>query len=162
MSNEGQPSVALGTSGEPVRRLQRALRRVPRPEVVVDGRFGPATQAAVRAVQEDAGLAADGIVGPATWAALPDGTAMPRLQAGESGTAVRDLQRVLTDEAPGRWELTPQGVDARFGPRTRASVEAFQTWGGVTADGIVADRTWTVPLPDGRDLEVHVGLRPGG
>jgi peptidoglycan hydrolase-like protein with peptidoglycan-binding domain len=161
MANEGQPTVGLGTSGEPVRRLQRALRRVPRADVVVDGRFGPGTQAAVRAVQEDAGLAPDGIAGPATWAALPDGTAMPRLQTGASGTDVTDLQRVLTDEAPERWEVTPQGVDGRFGPRTRASVEAFQTWGRVNADGIVADRTWTVALADGRDLELHVGLRPG-
>ncbi len=39
-------------------------------QAAVDGDFGPATLAAVRAVQEAAGIAVDGTVGPATYAAL--------------------------------------------------------------------------------------------
>ena len=67
------PVLAQGTgmSGKPsaaVRQVQRVLRSrgysLGRPGV--DGRFGPLTAAAVRLLQSDRGLVADGIVGPQT------------------------------------------------------------------------------------------------
>jgi DNA invertase Pin-like site-specific DNA recombinase len=56
-----KPSVA-------VRRVQRVLRSrgYSLGQPGVDGRFGPLTAAAVRRLQADSGLAADGIVGPKT------------------------------------------------------------------------------------------------
>ena len=39
----------------------------------IDGDYGTATQAAVRAFQKDRGLVDDGICGPKTWAALEKG-----------------------------------------------------------------------------------------
>lgn len=162
MTNEGLAVIRPGDRGDEVRHLQRALRRVPDPSVAIDGIFGPLTEAAVRRRQLSAGLTADGVVGPRTWAALPDGAPMPRLSAGSSGDAVRRLQQVLVDGAQGHWTVTPQEVDGMFGPRTRASVEAFQRFVGIGVDGIVGDRTWSAPLPGGDDLEVAVGLDLAG
>jgi peptidoglycan hydrolase-like protein with peptidoglycan-binding domain len=53
-----------------VRRLQRSLRLVGAQPGPIDGRFGPITQAAVIRFQSRNGLAADGIAGTLTLAAL--------------------------------------------------------------------------------------------
>jgi peptidoglycan hydrolase-like protein with peptidoglycan-binding domain len=157
--NSGEPTIAPGAVGKSVRRLQRALRRTPNLGLSVNGTFDSQTETAVKQFQESAGLVADGIVGPSTWNALPDGGPMPTLEEGASGDVVRSLQTVLTNGASGQWNTTPQGVDGNFGPHTKASVEAFQSWGGVTVDGIVGDQTWSVSLHAASStLESAVGL----
>jgi peptidoglycan hydrolase-like protein with peptidoglycan-binding domain len=84
---------------------------------------------------------------------------MPLLREGSSGDVVRELQRVLTNGAS-EWGASPQGIDGQFGPLTKASVKAFQTWGGVASDGIVGDQTWSVSLhAASATLETAVGLR---
>lgn len=159
MPNPGQPTISLGATGDAVRRLQRALRRTPMWGFVVDGVFGPATETAVKEFQQGS-LVADGVVGPLTWAALPSGAPMPRLQEGSSGEVVKRLQQVLTTGAPGVWNTLPGAIDGSFGAATKASVQAFQTWGGVTSDGIVGDQTWGVQLgAAGATLESEVGLQ---
>jgi hypothetical protein len=70
----GQPvllpnAVRIGTRGDHVVELQRALVRAGF-KLVVDGVFGRGTQIGVEQFQEARGLLPDGIVGPATWAAL--------------------------------------------------------------------------------------------
>lgn len=142
-----------------MRRLQRALRRTPDPGVTVNGTFDSQTETAVKEFQQGAGLTVDGTVGPLTWNALPDGGPMPTLQQGSSGAVVSSLQTLLTNGAAGQWNTTPQGIDGDFGPHTKASVEAFQTWGGVTVDGVVGDQTWSVSLhAASATLESAVGL----
>ena len=160
MPNPGQPTIAPGATGDVVRRLQRALRRIPNPGVPVTGVFGPKTETAVNEFQQGAGLVVDGVVGALTWAALPDGGPMPTLRDGSAGDIVRSLQQVLTNGASGQWNTTPGAVDGSFGPHTKASVKAFQTWGGVVSDGVVGDQTWGVPLhAAGATLETAVGLQ---
>lgn len=160
MANPGQPTISLGATGDVVRRAQRGLHRTPDLSVVVDGVFGPQTEAEVKSFQQSVGITVDGVVGPRTWAALPDGGPMPVLQVGSTGDVVRSLQNVLTNGAPGQWNITPQGVDGDFGPNTKASVEAFQKWGEVPVDGIVGDQTWDVSLhAASADLESTVGLQ---
>lgn len=159
MPNPGQPTISLGATGDAVRRLERALRRTPDLGISVDGVFSPALEATVKDFQTGAGLTPDGIVGPLTWNALPDGRPMPVLREGSTGAAVQSLQTVLTNGAAGQWNVIPQGIDGSFGPNTKASVEAFQSWGGVTADGVVGDQTWAVSLhAASRTLETAVGL----
>jgi peptidoglycan hydrolase-like protein with peptidoglycan-binding domain len=160
MANPGQPTISLGASGEVVKRLERALRRTPNEGLAVDGVFGAQLENAVKEFQQGAGLTVDGIVGPATWAALPDGGPMPILQQGSTGQVVTSLQTLLTNGAAGQWITTPQGIDGDFGPHTKAAVVAFQAWGGVTQDGIVGDQTWAVSLhAASATLETAVGLQ---
>lgn len=158
-ANPGQPTISSGATGEVVRRLQRALRRTPNLGITVNGIFEAQLETTVKEFQQGAGLTSDWIVGPLTWNALPDGGPMPTLQQGSSGGVVRSLQTLLTNGAPGQWNTTPQGMDGNFGPHTEASVKAFQTWGGVTADGVVGDQTWSVSLhAASATLETAVGL----
>ena len=61
-----------GASGRAVRELQYYLYLMHTynpslPSVNIDGNFGAATEAAVRAFQRSAGLTSDGVVGRATW-----------------------------------------------------------------------------------------------
>ncbi|MEL7060992.1 MAG: peptidoglycan-binding protein [Acidobacteriota bacterium] len=59
-----------GSTGEAVRVLQRRLEDRNFPPGLIDGDFGPATEAAVRAFQASEGLLVDGVVGRFTLAAL--------------------------------------------------------------------------------------------
>jgi len=156
MPNPNQPTISLGATGDAVRRLQRALRRTPNLGLVVDGVFGAAVDAAVKEFQQGAALAG----GPLTWAALPSGAPMPTLRAGAPGAVVRSLQQILSNGASGQWNSSPGAIDGNFGPNTKASVQAFQTWGGVAADGVVGDQTWAVSLhAASATLETAVGLQ---
>jgi Putative peptidoglycan binding domain len=66
------PTVTLkpGDTGEQVKTLQMALASLGFSPGTPDGDYGPATQVAVEKFQVAKGLAEDGIVGPATLAAL--------------------------------------------------------------------------------------------
>jgi D-alanyl-D-alanine carboxypeptidase (penicillin-binding protein 5/6) len=62
----------LGATGQLVQAVQRTLnaRLDPSPNLSIDGDFGPATEAAVKALQESKSLKATGEVGPETFKAL--------------------------------------------------------------------------------------------
>ena len=64
------PVLRRGSRGPDVTRLQQALVNLGFDPGPVDGIFGRKTDAAVRAYQRSRGLAADGVVGPLTWASL--------------------------------------------------------------------------------------------
>lgn len=70
LAARAQPTLREGSSGPAVIDLQQRLQKAGFSPGSIDGSFGPATKAAVIAFQRAKRLTADGIVGPATWAAL--------------------------------------------------------------------------------------------
>ncbi|QLJ02758.1 peptidoglycan-binding protein [Streptomyces sp. NEAU-sy36] len=67
---DAEPTLSYGSTGTAVKQAQCQLNSVLDRLVTVDGSFGPGTKSATIAFQQCAGLAADGIIGPNTWAAL--------------------------------------------------------------------------------------------
>ena len=91
-------SLSYGSRGEDVKKVQQKLKNWGYYKGEVDGVFGSATLAAVKYFQKQNGLAADGIVGPKTAAAL--GITL----GGSAQTATGDvwlLARVIYGEARG-------------------------------------------------------------
>lgn len=90
-----RPLLALGAEdsedvpGNDVREMQARLRELGYYAAVVDGVFGPLTDAAARAFQADhfGAAEADGLVGPKTWAKLW-GEVQPQLGGGPAGPAI--------------------------------------------------------------------------
>jgi peptidoglycan hydrolase-like protein with peptidoglycan-binding domain len=114
------PVVREGDRNDTVKHLQGLLN------ITADGVFGSGTKRAVVAVQQRAGLPADGIVGPDTWSRLHT-----VVKQGVSGPAVQEVQRQV-------------GVadDGAFGPGTHAAVVSYQRGAGLAADGIVGPGTY--------------------
>jgi len=131
-------------------------------EVALDGVFGPALQAQVINFQRYYNLTADGVVGPATWEKLyrlylsvRDGVDVPPqtppqsaqfpgtlFRLGSSGADVSRIQTWLNGVSQGFPAVPAVSVDGRFGPATQASVIAFQSNFGLSADGVVGPLTW--------------------
>jgi peptidoglycan hydrolase-like protein with peptidoglycan-binding domain/anti-sigma regulatory factor (Ser/Thr protein kinase) len=148
-SGYGQPA-----SADDVRALQRRLRQLGFAPGPIDGLFGPLTEGAVQRFQGAAGLAPDGVVGPATRKALRRSTpSAPTLALGagmasrNGSRAVGHLQREL--RAMG---FAPGPSDGRFGVRTEAAVRRFQASVRLAVDGVVG------PLTNGELAR----LTPGG
>jgi peptidoglycan hydrolase-like protein with peptidoglycan-binding domain len=135
------PLVRQGDQHHPVETLQYLLRARGH-SLTVDGIFGPKTDAAVRAFQQQEGLAVDGIVGPVTWPAL-----VITVRQGSQGDAVRGVQQEFQFRNLSGDPSKGLQVDGIFGPRTDAAVRGFQQAlhqeiPSVTVDGIVGPVTW--------------------
>lgn len=127
------PTVSQGAAGERVFNIQYLLNQRIGAGLALDGKFGPATKAAVQKFQAKSGLSADGQVGPLTWAKL-----IVQVQNGSRGSAVMGVQHSLRFA----FGFTSLAVDGQFGPATTAAVRSFQTKFKIGVDGIVGPVTW--------------------
>jgi peptidoglycan hydrolase-like protein with peptidoglycan-binding domain len=73
LAKGSHPLVKVGSTGDPVRRLERALTAALRKRVKVDGAFSQQTEKAVRTYQKKAGLPVTGVATADVWARLLSG-----------------------------------------------------------------------------------------
>jgi peptidoglycan hydrolase-like protein with peptidoglycan-binding domain len=125
-------TLKAGSTGAAVKLLQRSLGGL-----LVDGSFGSATTAAVKAFQTSHRLSATGVVDAKTWAAvelfvhplLPYWNTV--LKRGSTGAAVTALQKALRMNA-----------DGTFGTTTETAVKALQKAAALAQTGVVGTVTW--------------------
>jgi len=109
----------------------------------INGEYGAATIRAVKKLQTDLGVTADGRFGSETAKAFNEAVASGQLQPANAqstqtptGPAVAELQRVMI-----RLGYYSGPIDGVYGSATTAGVEAMQKALGVTADGIYGAET---------------------
>ena len=178
----GGTVLRTGSTGSAVEQLQFWLNTLAQyessiPSLTVDGVYGTGTANAVRAFQRKYGLTVDGVVGRATWTEVYDqfrsiqsdngtpnaypGTA---LREGASGQNVRLVQFWLKIARTVYPSLSNVTVDGRFGSATAAAVRRFQTYFGLTSDGVVGRTTWNKMYEVYNDIAnklLSSSLRPG-
>jgi N-acetylmuramoyl-L-alanine amidase len=148
-----------GDTGPAVAEIQAALVALGRlPAVPDEPVFDDASDAAVRAFQQDRGLAADGLVGPETYAALQ----AARLRLGDRLLSRQSKMFVGDDVTALQERLTELGFDAGradgvFGAHTEAALKGFQQEYGLRPDGVCGPATLRALRQLGR---LVVGGRP--
>ena len=110
----------------------------------LDAPFDGDVEHAVRAFQQQRGLIADGVVGPATWQCLDDarwrlGDRVLRYGARhmQTGDDVATLQRRLHEMG-----FDPGRIDGMFGPETERALREFQHNVGIPSDGLCGPVTF--------------------
>lgn len=135
-----------------VKYLQTQLNLFYHSYISVDGYFGDITTEYVKKFQTDCCLKADGIVGSQTWsyldAIVPYSNKMhSTLSQSKSNNPdeVKYLQARLNQaKRQGKSGTTTIAVNGNFDNNTTTRVKQFQSYFGLTADGIVGNKTWSV------------------
>ena len=178
----GGTALRTGSTGSAVEQVQFWLNTLAQyesaiPSLAVDGRYGVATASAVRAFQRRYGLTVDGVVGRETWNAIynefrsiqsdngtPNAYPGTALREGASGQNVRLVQFWLKIAHTVYSRLNDLTVDGTFGAATTAAVKRFQTYFGLTSDGVVGRTTWNKLYEVYNDIAnklLSPSLRPG-
>ncbi|MCR9098141.1 MAG: AAA family ATPase [bacterium] len=114
------PVLTIDDEGQGVRWLQRGLAELRFFEGALNSRYDDATTEAVRRLQVDAGLVADGVAGPLTQIALYAGMTrypVPRLSERAPSPLARDARPVRADRATESTPASPPEPNAPGGGR---------------------------------------------
>ncbi|MDR1559130.1 MAG: peptidoglycan-binding protein [Clostridiales bacterium] len=181
-------TLSFGSSGESVSLMQRYLNRIRTnfgniPQInTVDGIFGQGTSDSVRVFQQQFKLPVTGTVDKATWYEISRvyaavirlaeldgegqyigiGASPPTsvIRQGNSGSDVAQLQFLLNYISQ-YYPSVPSVVEnSSFDAQTADSVRAFQSYYGLTADGIVGPATWNMLYDVYRGIQDNVSLPP--
>jgi peptidoglycan hydrolase-like protein with peptidoglycan-binding domain len=129
----------LGMDGADIKRIQQRLYEMGylASADMVTGHFGDVTESAVKKMQENNGLAADGKVGEMTVDLLYSEEAKPNLIAyGEQSDIVLAAQKRLKEL--GYLTTTPDG---KYGNDTSIAVKQFQSRNDLVVDGFLGPST---------------------
>ncbi len=135
-----------------VKAVQTALAELGLYDGLIDGDYGPGTEAGIEEIQREAGIDVDGAFGQETAEALNEryeeqvlvrkpveqvgdtaadqGEGVAVLKPGSKGAAVKRLQRKLA-----RLGYRPGGLDGVYGGETASAVMAFEKHEGLGRDG---------------------------
>ncbi len=166
VNSQFKSNLSEGDSGREVEVLQYFLNFIAEfnnfiPSVNMDGVYGPATAASVRAFQQSVGLPETGIVDETTWNSifssytskynsLPEefrsGGNAPYpgsiLSLGSNGDSVRILQQFLALISRTYPEIPTIEVTGYFGPETQTAVLEFERLFGLPQRGFVNALVW--------------------
>ncbi len=166
VNSQFKDSLGEGDSGREVQVLQYYLNFISEfnnfiPAVDMDGVFGQATAASVRAFQQSVGLPETGVVDETTWNSifssytskynsLPEefraGAGAPYpgtiLSLGSNGESVRILQQFLALISRTYTEIPTVEVTGYFGPETQEAVLEYEKLFGLPQRGFVNALVW--------------------
>jgi peptidoglycan hydrolase-like protein with peptidoglycan-binding domain len=158
-----QPNyIAKGMVGGQVKFVQELIKGLGYDPGPIDGVFGFATERAVIAFQRDKGLDPDGVVGPATQAAIsaayqpvaPQRPVLPAPSQPSSGAPVwpgrylvlctpmmngGDVRTWQTQMVNRGWRMDADGY---YGKQSLSICKTFQAEKNLTVDGTVGQQTW--------------------
>ncbi len=121
-----------GAKGEAVKALQAVLTKLGHDTGGIDGDFGAKTRAAVKAVQEKAGLSVDGIVGKNTAGAIQaqidEMVAKATAAANEKAAAAKQQVKKM---AQGKAAAAEKAVKAQAPPASKAESAADKVMGSI-------------------------------
>lgn len=137
--------LTLGSTGEEVVRLQEKLEQMGYYSAGTDGSFGEATRRALLDYQKANGIEQTGIGDKATLIRLYEGESVQYFdylesmcaKQGDSGSAVKNIQRRLTDLGYYSGE-----INGNYGEKTLSAVQTFQNVVSIATTGEVDVQTY--------------------